>query len=163
MLDSEVAYRDAQIRRLEAEVVGASQLSRELAEAKAALARLEQRYAFVTAPATTVYALRPPAEGALQPLARGHLFLAANRRDWRLEVRGLTPESESQDYQLWFLVDGLPMSGGVFDARLGAVSELADGRMPAGTTAVAITLERKGGSPAPTAAILLIADSSVRI
>jgi hypothetical protein len=162
-LDSELDYRDAKIRQLESDLAGSSKLSEELAAARAEVARLEQRYAFVTAPATTVFALRPPAEGALQPLARGHLFVSSNRRDWRLQVRGLTPEGEAQDYQLWFIVDGVPRSGGVFDARLGAVAELSAGAMPTGTSVVAITLEKKGGSPAPTAAILLVADSSVRI
>lgn len=162
-LDSEVAYRDAQIRRLEAELTRTAGAEKELAAARQELARLEDRLTFVTAPSTTVFALRPPAEGARQPLARGHLFLAANRRDWRLEVRGLAPEPEAQDYQLWFIVDGLPLSGGVFDARLGRVAELTDDDMPARATAIAITLERKGGVRSPTSPILLIADSSVRL
>jgi hypothetical protein len=163
MLQSEVDYRDTRIRRLEGELDAKANLATELVAAREALARLEQRYTFVTAPSTTVFALRPPADGALQPLARGHLYVAANRRDWRLEVRGLRPEAAAQDYQLWFIVEGTPRSGGVFDAHTGAVSELAAAQMPGGTTAVAITLEKKGGSPAPTSSILLIADSSVRI
>jgi hypothetical protein len=162
-LDSEVAYRDAQIRRLQAELAQAATAEKELAAAKQELSHLERRLTFVTGPATTVYTLQPPVGSARQPLARGHLFVAANRRDWRLEVRGLAPDAEAQDYQLWFIVDGLPMSGGTFDARLGQVAELARGDMPAGTTAVAVTLERKGGVPSPTTPILLIAESSVRI
>jgi len=162
MLYSEVAYRDAQIRRLEGEVAGSAKVEEELAAAKQAIARLEERVTFVTAPSTTVFALRPP-ETAPQPLARGHLYLAANRRDFRLEVRGLAPETESQDYQLWFIVDGIPMNGGVFDAELGQVAGLAASTMPQGVTAVAITLEKKGGVTAPTTPILLIADQTVQI
>lgn len=162
-LDSEVAYRDTQVRRLEGELAKAAAAESELAAAKERIARLEARLTFVTAPSTTVFALQPPVGDARQPLARGHLFVAANRRDWRLEVRGLAPDAEAQDYQLWFIVDGLPMSGGVFDARRGEVAELVDTGMPAGASAVAITLERKGGVPAPTTPILLIAEGSVRI
>lgn len=162
-LQSEVAYRESRIAGLERELARSSETEKELAEARAALERLESRYAFATAPATTVFALRPPIAGAPQPQARGHLFVAANQRDFRLEVLGLAPDGEAQDYQLWFIVDGLPQSGGVFDARAGGVAELADSDVPREFSAVAITLERKGGVPAPTTPILLIADSSVRL
>lgn len=162
-LSSELSYRETQLRQLETRLAEADRTAAELAEARQELARLEERFTFVTSPATTVYALRPPAAGSLQPLARGHLFLAANRRDWRLEVRGLKQEPEAQDYQLWFIVDGLPMSGGVFDAKLGKAAQLADSAMPAGVQAVAVTLERKGGVPSPTSPILLIADQTVQL
>ncbi len=163
ILQSEVAYRDSRIQGLESRLTGADHLARELDEAKTELAEVEQRYTFVTAPAMTVFALRPPAGTLLQPTARGHLFLAADHQHWQLEVRGLKPEPEPQDYQLWFIVDGLPLSGGVFDVKLGKPALLAAASMPAGTTAVAITLERKGGTTSPTSPILLFADSSVQI
>ncbi len=163
LLHSEVAYRDAQIRGLGSRLADADRLTRELETAKTELTQIEQRFSFVTAPAVTVFTLRPSAAGSLQPTARGHLFLAADRRHWQLEVRGLKSEPEPQDYQLWFIVDGLPMSGGVFDARPGKQALLAGSSMPAGTTAVAITLERKGGTASPTSPILLIAESSLQI
>lgn len=163
LLQSEVAYRDAQIRGLDSRLADAGGLKRELEAAKTELAQIEQRFTFVTGPAMTVFVLRPSAAGSLQPMARGHLFLAADRRHWQLEVRGLKPEPEPQDYQLWFIVDGLPLSGGVFDAKPGKPALLAATSMPAGTTAVAITLERKGGTASPSSPILLIADSSVQI
>jgi len=163
MLKSEVAYRDSRLRGLESRLLDGDRLARELAVTKTELAQLAERYTFVTAPAMTVYALRPPAAGSLQPMARGQLFLAADRRHWQLEVRGLKSEPEPQDYQLWFIVDGLPLSGGVFDARPGKPAQLAASSMPAGTTAVAITLERKGGTASPTSPILLIAESAVQI
>ena len=159
-LQSEIAYRDTQIRGLGTRLAEADRLAGELGVAKADLAALERRFAFVTAPATTVYALRPPATGSSQPTARGHLFVAPDRRHWQLEVRGLAPEPEPQDYQLWFIVDGLPLSGGVFDAKAGMTALLADSSLPAGTTAIAVTLERKGGTASPTSQILLTADSS---
>lgn len=162
MLLSEIAYRDTQIRGLGTRLAEVDQLKGELEEARAELSELEQRHLFTTAPSTTIFALRPPA-GSLQPTARGNLFVAPDRRRWQLEVRGLKPEPEPQDYQLWFIVDGLPLSGGVFDARLGKTALLADGAMPAGTTAVAITLERKGGTASPTSPILLTAASSLQL
>jgi hypothetical protein len=163
MLLSEVAYRDTQIKGLDSRLSEVDRLAGELADAKAELELLEQRHAFATAPATAVYVLRPPAAGSQQPLARGHLFLAPDRRRWQLEVQGLKPEPEAQDYQLWFIVDGLPLSGGVFDAKLGKSALLADSAIPAATTAIAVTLERKGGTASPTSPILLTADASVQL
>lgn len=162
MLQSEIAYRDTKIRDLGTRLGEVDQLKSELGAVQTELAGLEQRHTFVTAPSTTVYLLRPPA-GALQPTARGSLFVAPDRHRFQLEVRGLKPEPEPQDYQLWFIVDGLPLSGGVFDARPGKPALHSDGSLPAGTTAIAITLERKGGTVSPTSPILLTADSPVQL
>lgn len=163
MLLSEVAYRDAQIRELGSHQGEVDRLTRELDVATADLAALEQRHNFVTTAGATVFVLRPPAAGSSQPLARGHLYLAPDRRRWQLEVRGLKPEPEPQDYQLWFIVDGLPLSGGVFDAKAGKTALLAEDSLPAGTTAIAVTLERKGGTASPTSPILLTADSPLQL
>jgi hypothetical protein len=163
MLQSEVAYRDTQIRALGEQLTAVDRLNGELAAAKGELAALEQRHAFATAPATTIFALRPPPAGSLQPTARGYLFVAPDRRHWQLEVRGLKAEPEPQDYQVWFIVDGIPLSGGVFDARTGQPALLAGDAFPAGSTSMAITLERKGGTASPTSPILLTADSSVQL
>lgn len=162
MLQSEIAYRDTQIHGLESRLAEVDQLKGELEAARTELAALEQRHAFTTAPSTIHFALRPPV-GSLQPTARGSLFVAPDRRHWQLEVRGLKPEPEPQDYQLWFIVDGLPLSGGVFDARLGKPALRTGDALPAGTTAIAITLERKGGTASPTSPGLLTAASSVQL
>lgn len=162
MLQSEIAYRDTQIRGLGTRLAEVDQLKGALEAAQAELAGLEQRHSFVTAPSTTIFVLRPPA-GSLQPTARGNLFVAPDQRHWQLEVRGLKAEPEPQDYQIWFIVDGLPLSGGVFDARPGKPALLAGDALPAGTAAIAITLERKGGTASPTSSGLLTAASPVQI
>lgn len=162
MLQSEVAYRDTQIHELGTRLSEVDRVKGELEAAESELAALELRHTFVTAPSTTIFALRPPA-GSLQPTARGSLFVAPDRRHWQLEVRGLKPEPELQDYQLWFIVDGLPMSGGTFDARAGKPALLAADALPAGMTAIAITLERKGGTASPTSPALLTGATSVQI
>lgn len=162
-LQSELDSERARARRSASEVALAETGRRqELAAARAALAELERRFAFVTAPAVTVFALRPPALAG-QPAARAALYVAADRRHWQLEARGLRPDPASQDYQIWFVVDGIPRSGGVFDAPAGRSAVLADDDLPAGTTAVWLSLERKGGTPAPTTPILLIAERGVQL
>lgn len=162
MLQSEVDYREAKLRDLEARAAQGEQAKRDLESAREELATLDRQHLFATAASAELYALRPPL-GSGQPTARGLLVLAPDRRHWQLEVRGLRPEPEPQDYQLWFIVDGLPLSGGVFDAKTGKSSWLADDRFPAGATAITITLERKGGTSSPTSPSLLSGESSVRI
>lgn len=76
-----------------------------------------------------------------------------------LIVQGLTPPPPDRDYQLW-VIDralGRPVSAGVFlseaghahiDFRTNARIEVADG--------FAISLERKGGAPAPAGSIVMV-------
>ncbi len=162
-LFTRVEARDARIRRLENDLSVVEKLKSELAATREAMAELEKRHAFALTPSTTVFVLRPPVEGAAQPLASGVLQVAPDHQHWQLEVRGLKPEPEVQDYQLWFIVDGLPVSGGVFDAKLGKTSLLAEATMPRGTTSVAITLERKGGVQSPTSSSILLAERGVSL
>ena len=162
-LQSELGASRGRVARLEQEAERlASERGAELTALRAELDDLERRHAFASAPAVTVYALRPPADST-KPLARGTLWVAADRRRWQLEVRGLDAEPADRDYQLWFIVDGVPQSGGVFDGRGAEAATLADARIPEGTSVVAITLESKGGVPAPTTPILLAADRSVTL
>ena len=75
----------------------------------------------------------------------------------------MRPETAAQDYQLWFVVDGVARRGGVFDAVAGQPSVVEGVAFPAGVTAVTITLERKGGTPLPTTPIVLAADGPVQL
>lgn len=162
-LYSRVDAREARIRRLESDLGAIDKLKSEIAANREALAELERRHAFALTPSSTVFVLRPPVEGAAQPLASGVLQVAPDHQHWQLEVRGLKPEPEVQDYQLWFIVDGLPVSGGVFDAKLGKTSLLAEATMPRGTASVAITLERKGGAQSPTSSSILLAERGIQL
>lgn len=162
-LQSELDSTRSRLRRLEADQAQSeTQRQQEIAAARAALDELRGRYALVTAPAVVLYSLRP-APPALQPAARATLYVAPDRRRWQLEARGLRPESPTQDYQLWFLVDGVARRGGVFDAVAGQPTLVTGQGFPAGTTAVSITLERKGGASIPSGPDLLLAERPVQL
>lgn len=162
-LQSELGATRARIARLQSDLRQVEgERTAERTALTAQLAELERLHAFASAPSVTVYALRPPPDAG-RPRGRGTLWVAADGRRWQLEVRDLEPEPADRDYQLWFIADGVPVSGGVFDGRGARAATLADARMPAGTSAVAITLEPKGGVRAPTTPILLIADRSVTL
>ena len=160
---SELESERGRQRRVEREATATEAAARkEIATLTARLEGLEHRHELVTTPAVTVFALRPPA-GARQPLARGALWLAPDGKRWLLEVIGLGPDPPGRDYQLWFIVDGLPLSAGVFGAEAGRPATLEDVTMPAGTTGVAVTLEREGGAPGPSGTPILLGTSPVRL
>jgi len=163
-LSSELASERGRLARLERDLAR----SREEAEAErealaARLADLEQRREFVSGPAQVVFSLRPPA-GSPQPLAGAKLWVAGDHQHWQLDAAGLAPCPQGREYQVWFLVDGVPRSGGRFRIEPGARSgSLGSATMPAGTAGVSITLERAGGVPIPTGPVLLLADQAVEL
>ena len=69
-----------------------------------------------------------------------------------LVVDGLTKLDESQQYQLWLTKDGIRTSGGVFNVFGGGYGYLyIRSPEPLGSyTSFGVTIEPKGGSPAPT-------------
>lgn len=68
-----------------------------------------------------------------------------------MHANNLPELQAAQDYQLWLIADGVPVSAGVFDAAADgrATLELAGG-LPADLQAVGISIEPAGGSEAPT-------------
>ena len=68
-----------------------------------------------------------------------------------LNVDNLPMPPADKQYQLWALKDGKPIDAGVFDMKQGAGGDMF--MMPVhipDADAFAVTLEKKGGSPAPT-------------
>ncbi len=66
-----------------------------------------------------------------------------------LDVQKLPDAPSGKQYQLWSIVDGVPVDIGMLDADFnGKVLKMKATK--AGSVAFAITLEKEGGSPAPT-------------
>ena len=68
-------------------------------------------------------------------------------KDVYLSVIHLPDPSETQQYQLWALLDGKPIDAGVIELKKG-VAMVKMKNIPK-ADAFAITLEKKGGSPSP--------------
>jgi anti-sigma-K factor RskA len=83
------------------------------------------------------------------------VFWNATSKQVVINASSLPQLGPDQQYQLWSLVDGKPIDAGVFDvAQSGrAVQQL--NRSIARADAFAITVEKRGGSPAPTMSTLL--------
>ena len=110
---------------------------------------LREKFALVTSPAVEASPMRPPAANPLQPGARGVLFVASDHQHWYLCLHGVEPAPAGKTYKLWFMANGVPVSGGVFTARPGEPVELSSKEMPAGTKAVKVTLEADPQAPKP--------------
>ncbi|HVT14791.1 MAG TPA: anti-sigma factor [Thermoanaerobaculia bacterium] len=147
--------RESEDRRVERALIQASRAREELDE-------LRSKLALVTSPGVEISPLRPVGSSAAQPDAHGTLFVAADHQHWMLTLHGLGPAGPARCYQLWFLSDAGPVSGGVFNAQPGAPAELSSRHMPLGTKGVLVTEELGSGSRAPSGPEILRAAEPFR-
>ncbi len=92
-----------------------------------------------------------------QPRARARVFWSERARRCVLVAHDLAPLPPDRQYELWVFVKGKPINAGVFDAdpQGRALVESAD--FPeAGAENFAVTIEPRGGVPAPTGPIVLV-------
>jgi hypothetical protein len=154
---AELARRERQLRTLEAR---SEEQTVQLASLQEELAEVSGRLGLITRAGTEACLLQPP-DGL--GIARGVVYIAADHRHWILKVSGLTPVPSDRAYQLWFVTEGGPVSGGTFQTSAGADAELGSPTMPSGLTAIAVTVEPAGGSPQPTGQQVLFGDETMRL
>ena len=88
---------------------------------------------------------------------KGNLLVFWNARTQQVavSVKALPALPADKQYQLWSLVDGKPIDAGVFDASNGTAFLQRMNRSIGRADAFAVTVEKRGGSPAPTMSTLL--------
>jgi hypothetical protein len=92
-----------------------------------------------------------------QPKAQGRVFWSDRARRGVLVAGNLAPLASDRQYELWVFQKGKPINAGVFDvdAQGRALFESKD--FPeAGVQNFAVTIEPRGGVPAPTGPIVLV-------
>jgi anti-sigma-K factor RskA len=118
------------------------------------LAREREAVELFASPTSRIVALKgtpaaplASAKFAIDPETGRGLLLASN----------LPRVAEDRTYQLWYLVDGKPVPGGLFNTDSAGRGKLNENVTPAGRAAsgFAVTAEPRGGTPAPTGQILL--------
>ena len=114
------------------------------AQVAQSLAEMQQNLAMVTKASTKKISL---AGVPAAPDAKAVVFWNESEKQVMLAGVELPEAPADKQYQLWALVDGVPVDAGVFDS-------ISDGRMLAmksiaKSQAFAITLEPKGGSVSP--------------
>lgn len=93
-----------------------------------------------------------------QPQARGKVFWSAKARRGVLLAGNLEPLPAGKQYELWVFAAGKPVAAGVFDADASgrALFESPDLSAIEAAQNFAVTVEPRGGVPAPTGPIVLV-------
>ncbi|GAA4454880.1 anti-sigma factor [Nibrella saemangeumensis] len=87
------------------------------------------------------------------PTGEMMVYWHPHSRQVMVEIMNMPPLPANQQYQLWSLVNGQPVDAGVFDVT-DAPQKM--GRVIAQADAFAVTIEKRGGSPAPTLSSLVM-------
>lgn len=84
---------------------------------------------------------------AQAPSAVASIYWNAATREAYMSIQNLQQISKENQFQLWALVDGKPVDMGVFDADFDGLLKM---KSIANAQGFAVTIEPKGGKPAPT-------------
>lgn len=82
------------------------------------------------------------------PDMKAMVYMEAKSNQVYLTLENMPVAPENQQYQLWAIVDGQPVSLGVYDQQ--AKEQMQKMAVVNAAQAFAITLEKRGGSPTPT-------------
>jgi anti-sigma-K factor RskA len=95
-----------------------------------------------------------PGKGSPNPASVATIYWHQNTNEVFLLVNNLPQPASDKQYQLWAIVDGKPVSAGVFDSKQGDAMIKMNNISKA--QAFAITLEKTGGSPSPEGAMYVL-------
>jgi anti-sigma-K factor RskA len=109
------------------------------------LDKMEQQFAVLTDPNNQSVTLKGL---DLSPNSMATVFWNNANKDVYLYVNNLPAPPTDKQYQLWAIVDGKPVDAGIFN--VGEGETLQKMKSFTNAQAFAVTLEKKGGSPAPT-------------
>jgi len=128
-------------------------LGAERSRLEVALAAYQDTLSLLRSPETRVLAIPVSTDGWV-----GHvtIFADAKTHRWLVACNGLAPNAPRQAYQLWFLTDRGPRSAALMAMTTGTPMVMGVG-MPADSsrvTGVAMSIEPREGSSAPTGPVL---------
>ncbi|HEX2612168.1 MAG TPA: anti-sigma factor, partial [Fibrobacteria bacterium] len=157
-----IGARDGLIAQLADSLVDADSVRADLVALRDTLTRRQALLAMLRCPATREIALATPNLGADSARAvHGKLMWDPDHGFAVLQV-ALPGVPDTNDYQLWMIRGGKPVSAGVFHVAskpdsLGALYRLdaLNPTEPQGKDIFAVTLEPKGGVPKPTGSMVL--------
>lgn len=90
------------------------------------------------------------------PEALATVYWNANTAEVYLKIQNLKALSQEEQYQLWAIVDGVPVDMGVFDSG----TDLLKMKSTASAAAFAVTIEPKGGSENPSLETMQVVGST---
>lgn len=77
-----------------------------------------------------------------------------------LSIQDLKKLSQENQYQLWAIIDGKPVDAGVFDSNFTGLLKMKE--IGAGAATFAVTIEPRGGKPAPSLETMQVAGNVVK-
>ena len=96
-----------------------------------------------------------------QPDARARMFWSGRAKRGILLASNLAPLPPDRQYELWVFLEGKPVNAGVFDADPNGRALFESTEFPqSAAEAFAVTVEPRGGVPAPTGPIVLVGKTS---
>jgi anti-sigma-K factor RskA len=87
--------------------------------------------------------------------ARARVYVSPTR-GMLMAAEALPPLQGGRVYQLWSIVAGQPVSGGVFELEAGGRGQVISDAPPGAAQAFAVTVEPSGGLPAPSGPQVLL-------
>lgn len=145
---------EIRIRRLRGEL---GELRAEKSAAERRNERLAGTLRALSSPDTRTFSL---AGQDVAPTASARVFLDAPNRRAFVFFHGLPPNAGDKSYQLWIIRADTPQPqpAGTFDVDAGGSAQLSVENLPVGVElkALAVTLEQRGGVPAPTGKMYLV-------
>jgi anti-sigma-K factor RskA len=82
------------------------------------------------------------------PQAMASVYWNESNKEVYLSIQNMKALARENQYQLWAIIDGKPVDVGVFDGNLAGLLKMKD--IGAGAAAFAVTIEPRGGKPAPS-------------
>ena len=81
------------------------------------------------------------------PSSMAYVYWNASTKEVYLSIQNMKELAQENQYQLWAIVDGKPVDAGVFNGNLAGLLKMKD---LSGAAAFAVTIEPRGGKPAPS-------------
>ena len=157
--ESRVATLSEQLFRAQKTAVD---LAAEVEKTQDELRFLAERFGMVTQTGVVACPLRPITGQRLQSGA-AVLYILGGGKQWYLKAVGLPAAAPGQAYELWFMTERGPVSGGRFTAESPERAELVSSQMPGLVTGVLITLEPASGSPTPSGEQVLFGNDKMQL
>jgi anti-sigma-K factor RskA len=82
------------------------------------------------------------------PQAMASVYWNESTKEVYLSIQNMKELARENQYQLWAIIDGKPVDVGVFDGNLAGLLKMKE--INTGAAAFAVTIEPRGGKPAPS-------------
>ena len=95
------------------------------------------------------------------PQALASVYWNESTQEVYLNIQNLKQLAQENQYQLWAIIDGKPVSAGVFDSNFAGLRKMEN--IATGAATFAVTIEPRGGKDSPTLETMQVAGNVVKV